>query len=60
MSARTIVLMGVWSLFMVLVGTFTYGLSLTIYVVMAVIFAVGVGVILLSQRLAGRRYRQRD
>ncbi|MBI1206458.1 MAG: hypothetical protein GC191_04120 [Azospirillum sp.] len=54
MSARTIVLMGVWSLFMVLLGTMTVGNSLAFYIFMATILAAAVGLLVfVSRRSSG-------
>lgn len=45
MSARAIVSLGIWVLFMVLVGTMTVGITVAFYVFMAI--SVGVAVVLL-------------
>jgi hypothetical protein len=50
MSARAIVLMGVWSLFMVLLGTLTVGIGLMFYLFMLLLFAAITGVLVLVAR----------
>lgn len=50
MSSRTIVSLGVWILFMVLIGTLTVGMALAFYISLTVFFAVLVGVLMLLSR----------
>lgn len=50
MSSRTIVSLGVWILFMVLIGTLTVGMALAFYVLLTLFFALVVGVLMLITR----------
>ena len=50
MSARAIVLLGVWILAMVLLGTLTVGVALAFYVLLTLCFAVVVAALTLLVR----------
>jgi hypothetical protein len=50
LSARAIVAIGVWSLFMVLLGTMTIGVGLVFFVGMGLLFASLITVLLVTQR----------
>ncbi|HYG90308.1 MAG TPA: hypothetical protein VD978_29080 [Azospirillum sp.] len=50
MSSCSIVLLGLWILLMVLVGTMTVGVALAFYVAMTVFFAVVVVILMIATR----------
>lgn len=59
MSSRAIVLLGVWILVMVLMGTMTVGISLIFYIGLTAFFTLVVGgLTLLSRRRADRREQE--
>lgn len=60
MSSRAIVLLGVWILAMVLLGTMTVGFSLMFYIALTGFFAVVAAVLMLITRQRARRADNAD